>query len=225
VYDILDRGPPEDTDGGVVLVGCWAHLRRYFFEAAICKYAVGVQGLIRLRAIYAADNALAQLPPADRKRARESRVVPLVDAFFECVHGAARATQGRNLATKALGYALHQEQELRRVFLDARIPLDNTRIERALRKVVVGRKNWMFYGSDTHAEAAAAIFSIVATCRLHRLDPWKYLDEVLRVLPYWPKERHLELAPKCWTATRASLDAAELTAPVGVITVPPVAAT
>jgi transposase len=224
VYDILDRGPPEDTDSGVVLVGCWAHARRYFFEAAICKYAVGVEGLTRLRAIYAADNPLAKLPPVDRKRARETLVVPLVDAFFQWVHEAARATQGRNLATKALGYAINQEQELRRVFLDGRIPLDNTRSERALRKVVVGRKNWMFYGSDTHAEAAAAIFSIIATCRLHRLDPWKYLDEVLRVLPYWPKERHLELAPKFWTATRASLDAAELTAPVGVITVPPVAA-
>jgi transposase len=224
VYDILDRGPPEDTDSGVVLVGCWAHARRYFFEAAICKYAVGVEGLTRLRAIYAADNPLAKLPPVDRKRARETLVVPLVDAFFQWVHEAARATQDRNLATKALGYAINQEQELRRVFLDGRIPLDNTRSERALRKVVVGRKNWMFYGSDTHAEAAAAIFSIIATCRLHRLDPWKYLDEVLRVLPYWPKERHLELAPKFWTATRASLDAAELTAPVGVITVPPVAA-
>jgi len=221
VYDILDRGPPEDTDGGVVLVGCWAHLRRYFFEAAICKYAVGVQGLIRLRAIYAADNALAKLPPVDRKQARETRVVPLVDAFFEWVQGAARATQGRNLATKALGYAINQEQELRRVFLDGRIPLDNTRSERALRKIVVGRKNWMFYGSDLHADAAAAIFSIIATCRLHGLDPWKYLDEVLRVLPYWPKERHLELAPKFWAATRARLDAVELMAPVGVVTVPP----
>ena len=112
--------------------------------------------------------------------------------------------------------------QLRRVFLDGRIPLDNTRSERALRKIVVGRKNWMFYGSDLHADAAAAIFSIIATCRLHGLDPWKYLDEVLRVLPYWPKERHLELAPKFWAATRARLDAVELMAPVGVVTVPPV---
>jgi len=80
----------------------------------------------------------------------------------------------------------------------------------------------MFYGSDLHADAAAAIFSIIATCRLHGLDPWKYLDEVLRVLPYWPKERHLELAPKFWAATRARLDAVELMAPVGVVTVPPV---
>jgi transposase len=224
VYDILDRGPPKDADGGVVLVGCWAHLRRYFFEAAICKYAVGVEGLTRLRAIYAADNALARLPPVDRKRAREANVVPLVDAFYEWVHRVARTTPGRNLATKALGYAVNQERELRRVFLDGRIPLDNTRSERALRKVVVGRKNWLFYGSDLHAEAAAAFFSIIATCRLHQLDPWKYLDEVLRVLPYWPKERYLELAPKLWPATRTRLDAAELMAPVGVMTVPPPAA-
>ncbi len=224
VYDILDRGPPKDTEGGVVLVGCWAHLRRYFFEAAICKYAVGVEGLTRIRAVYAADNALAELPPIDRHGARATTVVPLVDAFFDWVHRVARTTPGRNLATKALGYAANQEQELRRVFLDGRIPLDNTRSERALRKIVVGRKNWLFYGSDLHAEAAAAFFSVLASCRLHSLDPWKYLDELLRVLPYWPKERHLELAPKYWAATRAVLDAAELVAPVGVVTVPPVAA-
>ena len=223
VYDILDRGPPKDSDGGVVLVGCWAHLRRYFFEAAICKYAVGAEGLLRIRGIYAADNALASLPPIDRARARHATVVPLVDALFEWVARAARTTPGRTLATKALGYSVNQEQELRRVFLDGRIPLDNTRSERALRKIVVGRKNWLFYGSDLHAEAAAAIFSVIASCRLQRLDPWTYLDEVLRVLPYWPKERHLELAPKYWPATRARLNAAELDAPIGVISVPPAA--
>jgi hypothetical protein len=54
---------------------------------------------------------------------------------------------------------------------DGKLPLDNTRAERALRKIVVGRKSWMFYGSDTHAEAAAAIFSVIASCRLHGLDP------------------------------------------------------
>ena len=220
VYDILERGPPADTDEGIVLVGCFAHCRRYFFDAAICKYAVGLEGLTRMRAIYAADNELARLPPATRKQERLTRVLPLVDDFFAWVHRVARTTPGRNLATKALGYALNQEQELRRVFLDGRLPLDNTRSERALRKVVVGRKNWMFYGSDVHAEAAAALFTIIASCRLHRLDPEQYLDEIMRVLPYWPRERFLELAPKYWRATRATLDPDELERPIGVITVP-----
>lgn len=220
VYDILERGPPSDSELGVVLVGCWAHCRRYFFDAAVCKYEVGVQGLMRIRAIYAADNALANLPPIDRKRERLARVLPLVDDFFAWVASMEAITPGRTLAARALGYAKNQEQELRRVFLDGRLPLDNTRSERALRKVVVGRKNWMFYGSDVHAEAAASIFSLVASCRLHRLDPELYLDEVMRVLPYWPRERYIELAPNRWRATRAALDPKELELPIGPITVP-----
>lgn len=131
------------------------------------------------------------------------------------------ATGGNDLATKALGYAFNQEVELRRVLDDGAIPLDNTRAERALRKIVVGRKNWMFYGSDTHAEAAAAIFSLIGSCRLHRIDPFTYFDEVLRLLPYWPRDRYLELAPVHWAATRARLDPDELAMPIGSFTVPP----
>jgi hypothetical protein len=127
---------------------------------------------------------------------------------------------GSTLATAALGYAANQEVELRRVLADGEIPLDNTRAERALRKIVVGRKNWMFYGSDTHAEAAAAIFSLIASCRLHRIDPFTYFDEVLRVLPYWPRDLYLELAPAHWIATRACLDPKELAAPIASFTVP-----
>lgn len=78
----------------------------------------------------------------------------------------------------------------------------------------------MFYGSDVHAQAAAAIFSLVASCRLHSLDPEEYLDEVMRVLPYWPDSRYLELAPNHWGATRAKLLPAELDAPFGVFTIP-----
>ena len=220
VYDILERGPPDANVDELVLVGCWAHCRRYFFEAAICKYAIGVEGLTRIRAMYHEDNKLKKLPPVQRKAMREQLVSPLIDSFYEWARDAMRLAPARTHAARALGYALNQEQELRRVLLDGRLPMDNTRSERALRKIVVGRKNWMFYGSDTHAEAAAALFTIVASCRLHKIDPEAYLDELVRVLPYWPRERFIELAPKSWAATRATLDADELAAPVGVITVP-----
>ncbi len=221
VYDVLERGPPKDTEEGITLVGCFAHCRRYFFEAAICKYQVGLQGLMRIRAIYAADDAFRSLPPSKRKLMRQEHVRPLMESFFQWAREARATTQGRNLATKALGYALNQEKELLRVLDDPRLPLDNTRSERTLRKVVVGRKNWMFYGSDTHAESAAAIFSLIASCRLHSIDPEQYLDEIMRVLPYWPTERYLELAPKCWNATRAKLNADELAAPLCSFTIPP----
>jgi len=220
VYDILEQGPPGPDGTKLELVGCWAHGRRYFFEAAVCRYPIGLEGLRRIREMYRLDATWAALPPVDRKRRREELLRPLMDDFFAWVADAARITEGRNLATKALGYAKNQEQELRRVLADGRLPLDNTRSERALRKIVVGRKNWMFYGSDTHASAAAAIFSIIASCRLHRIEPWKYLDELLRVLPQWPVDRYIELAPKNWNATRARLDPSELDGPLGIYAIP-----
>jgi len=224
VYNILDRGPPSsggDADAGVTLVGCWAHCRRYYFEAALCRHTVGVQGLMRIRAIFAVDRAGRRLPQSERTAFRREYMAPLFDEFFAWAKAARETTSGNNLATKALGYALNQEVELRRVLDGGAIPLDNTRAERALRKIVVGRKNWMFYGSDTHAEAAAAIFSLIGSCRLHRLDPFVYLDEVLRVLPYWPRDRYLELAPDHWSETRARLDPNDLAMPIACIAVPP----
>ncbi|MBA3844975.1 MAG: IS66 family transposase [Actinobacteria bacterium] len=220
VYEILARGRPPDTDDGVTLVACFAHCRRYFFEAALCRHPAGVQGLMRIRAMYAIDAAGRRAPREERTAFRATHLRPLMDDFFAWAASARDLTPGRNLATKALGYALNQEAELRNVLLDGNIPLDNTRAERALRKIVVGRKNWMFYGTDTHAEAAAAIFSIIATCRLHGIDPFVYLDEVLRVLPYWPQDRYLELAPQHWLATRARLEHDELERPLSHITIP-----
>lgn len=224
VYNILDRGPPQDVDDsatGVTLVGCWAHCRRYVFEAALCRYPVGVQGLMRIRAIFEVDRACRRVPRAERAAYRATHMRPLFDEFFAWARAARETVVGSNLSTKALGYALNQEAELRRVLDDGDLPLDNTRAERALRKIVVGRKNWMFYGSDTHAEAAAAIFSLIASCRLHRLDPFAYLEEILRVLPFWSRERYLELAPAHWTATRARLNPDELDMQLGSFTVPP----
>ena len=221
VYDVLERGPPTDTDEGLKLVGCWAHARRYFFEAALCRYPVGVQGLLRIGALFAMELHAQRVPRGERVAFRRAHLGPVMDDFFSWARDARATTPGRNLATKALGYAMNQEAELRRVLDDADLPLDNTRAERALRKIVVGRKNWLFYGSDTHAEAAAALFSVIASCRLHGLDAFTYLDEVLRLLPSWPADRYLELAPPNWAHTRARLDPAELDRPIASFTIPP----
>jgi hypothetical protein len=88
-------------------------------------------------------------------------------------------------------------------------------------RLAVGRKAWLFFGSDDHAQAAANLFSLIASCILHGLDPEGYLADIFRVLPYWPRDRYLELAPKYWSATRARLFEAELALPLGHITVRP----
>jgi len=120
---------------------------------------------------------------------------PLMVDFFNWARESKHESP-HTLAARAIGYALDQESELMAVLLNVDLPLNNNRAERSLRKIVVGRKHWLFYGSDCHAEGAAAIFSLIATCRMHGVEPQQYFDELMWVLPYWPRDRHLELAPQ-----------------------------
>jgi len=89
------------------------------------------------------------------------------------------------------------------------------------RGLATGRKAWLFCGSDDHAQAAGNLLTLVASARLHGLDPEQYLRDLFRALPQWPRDRYIELAPKYWTATRARLDAAQLEIEIGWITIPP----
>jgi transposase len=228
IYDALFRGTPPRggaADGErrppPTEVGCWSHCRTNFWEAAVCKHELGVEGLRRINAVFAADRALADLAPAQRKVRRDAVVRPLVDAFFAWARAEHARPRERGLVSTALGYALNQEQPLRRFLDDGRLRLENNASERALRSIAVARKSWLFFGSDDHASAAANLFSLVASCKLHGLDPEAYLADVLRVMPYWPRERYLELAPRYWARTRARLADDEMKPALGPITVPP----
>jgi hypothetical protein len=226
IYDALFRGSASpDPDGEASTgppkeVGCWSHARRKFWEAAVCKHRIGVEGLARINAIFMADKPLWKLPPAKRHALRQQHVRPLVDSFFEWAKATSAVTTERGLVATALGYAVRQEAPLRRFLEDGRLRLENNGSERALRPIAVGRKNWLFCGSDDHASAAANLFSLVASCKLHGLDPEAYLADVIRVMPYWHRDRYIELAPKYWARTRARLDPTELARPLGHISVP-----
>jgi transposase len=144
-----------------------------------------------------------------------------VDAFFAWAEVEyARVKDTRGLLRSALGYAVRQQGALRRFLDDGRLRLENNASERALRAIAVGRKAWLFVGSDDHAQAAANLFSLIGSCKLHGLDPEAYLRDLFRVLVHWPKDRYLELTPRYWAATRARLDARELELPLGHLTVP-----
>lgn len=229
IYDALFKGvPPEGADdepgerGPPPLeVGCFSHARRKYWEAAICRHPLGLEGVRLIDAIFAADKKLAGLAPAQRKVRRDEMVRPLVDTFFDWARAEHTHLQGRGLVATALGYSVRHEQALRRFLDDGRLRMDNNPAENALRIVAVGRKAFLFYGSDDHARAAGNVLSLAASCKLHDLDPELYFHEMLHVLPYWPRDRYLELAPKYWRATRARLDPKELERELGPITVPP----
>ena len=228
VYDVLFRDPedrpPDQDDGGVRHeVACWAHGRRGFWEAAAAKSVVAREGLARIGRIFDLDASWRDQPPAEIQRRRHAHLRPHMTSFFDWAEAEyEKVRDQRGSLRSALGYAVRQKDALLRPLDDARLPLDNNRSERALRgTIATGRKAWLFVGSDDHAESVGHLFSLISSCRLHRLDPETYLRDFFRVLAHWPTDRYLELAPRYWPATRARLEERQLADDFGPLTVPP----
>jgi transposase len=227
VYDVLfrepDAAPDPDDPSERKEVGCLAHARRYFWEAAaVAKEPIAREGLFRLGRIFEMDANWKGEPPSKRKIMRQQFLAPELEAFFDFVRVEwEKVKHQRGLLRSALGYAKNHETALKRFLEDGRLKLDNNASERALRKIAVGRKNWLFVGSDDHAQSTANLLSMIASAKLHDLDAEEYLRDVFRVLPLWPTDRYLELAPQNWVTTRARLDAAEVEREIGWLTIPP----
>ena len=236
VYDLLyrppdERPPPVDGDepdlAERVEVGCWSHLRRKFWEVAITtKDPVAREAVFRIKRIFDLDRTWRKLPHAEIKAQRDLHLRPHVDAFFDWARPEFAKLGGRrSMLASALGYATRNEAAFKSFLEDGRLEMTNNRSERELRRVATGRKAWLFVGSEDHGQAAGNLMSLIASARLHAIDPEAYLRDVFRVLPHWPRGRYLELAPKYWRATRARLDAAQLEAELGPLTVPDLTAT
>ena len=228
VYDILFRDhrddPPIDAlpDFSERLeVGCWFHARKGFWEAAITSKEVSArEALFRIRRLFEYEAEWRKHVPEKRKQLRDAKSRPEVQAFFAWADVEFEKVKGqRGYLRSALGYVRNQREALSRYLDDGRLEMDNNRSERALRRIAVGRKAWLFFGSDDHAQSAAHFYSLIASAQLHQLDTEDYLRDVMRVLPHWPKDRYIELAPKYWMATRERLDSDQLDAELGPLTI------
>jgi transposase len=230
VYDILFRDhrvdPPDGAEPDFATrseVACWYHARRGFWEAAIAaNEAVAREALFRIGRLFDNEEKWRALAPAQRKEMRDRFSRPELDAFFAWAEIEFRKVEHqRGLLRSALGYVRNHAAALLRFLEDGRLEMDNNGSERQLRRIAVGRKAWLFVGSNDHAEATGHLFSLIASAKLHGLDIEGYLRDLFRVLPHWPEDRYLELAPKYWAATRTRLDAAELEREIGSLTIPP----
>jgi transposase len=230
VYDLLfqppsQRRPPDDGEPDLAEryeVGCWSHCRRKLWETAVTsKDPVAREGVLRIRRIFDLERTWRDKPPDEIRSLRELHLRPHTEAFFTWVEAEyERVKDQRGMLRSALGYAHRQRGPLTRFFDDGRLALTNNRSERELRRVAVGRKAWLFAGSDDHAQAAGNLMSLIASARLHCLDPEAYLRDLIRVVPHWPRGRYLELAPRYWLATRARLDVTQLERELGPLDVP-----
>jgi transposase len=195
VYDHLYR------NGSVIEVGCWAHARRYFFKALESDPKRAKTALAWIAAFFALERSMVSTPTKKRREIRQARAAPIADAFFAGCHQEADRVLDESPIAQAIGYARNQQVALRRFLDDGRLPLHNNISELNLRREVMGRKNWLFVGSDDGAEVNAAFVSLLASCSLHKIEPLGYMRDLLCLLPRWPQHRVLALAPVNWRET------------------------
>ena len=218
VYDALFRLPEGPNEAG-----CNAHARRYFYKALSSDRDRALVGIGFFNRLFELEREWAKLPPQKRLVMRQERSAPVTEALrrWRDEQLASSAVADGTPIRRALNYLFNHWGALTRFLQDGKIPISNNRSELELRRLVIGRANWLFCGSDDTAPQTCTFVSLVASCEMHKLDPEAYLRDLFRVLPVWPRNRVLELAPKYWTRTRSRLDSAELALPLGPITVPP----
>jgi len=164
--------------------GCWMHTRRGFDEAQLTtSHPLVAETLARIQLLYDIDDRTKELSFDDRRalHARESR--PLVDRLFASWDDALPTLRPTTKLAEAIAYGLNRRAELQRFFDDGRIQLDTGHLERSIRPVAIGRKNFLFFGSLRGGQVAATLYSVVQSARLYHLDATAYLTDVLRRLP------------------------------------------
>jgi transposase len=187
--------------GDVVECGCWAHARRYWFKAMDTGGERARQGLSLVQALFMLEREHATSPPEHKLQRRKKDAVPVVEAFFRfCDEESAKVLDETPIA-KAIGYARNQREALSRFLQDGRLPIHNNWSENALRREALGRKNWLFLGSDEGGEVNATFVTLLASCQLHGIEPLGYLRDLFCLLPRWNVQRVLELAPANWRTT------------------------
>jgi hypothetical protein len=203
VYDHLYR------TGKVIEVGCWSHGRRYHFKALPSDPERAKQAIAYIGALFQIERTLAGAPAREKLAVRQEKSKPIVDQYFAwCQTESTLVLDGSPIA-KAIAYSLNQEAALRRFLEDGRLPLHNNISELQLRREAVSRKNWLFVGSEDGAAVNATFVSLLASCSLHRLEPWAYLRDLFCLLPSWPRKRVLELAPAYFKHTLEQREAQE----------------
>lgn len=197
---------------GATEVACWGHARAYVFKALSSEPEIARELLGNLRLMFLLERQFADKPRKQRERMRKSKVKAIIDRHFElCRKYRDTAVDDTPLAA-AIRYSLNQEQALRRFLEDGRLPATNNISERQLRRQAIGRKNWLFVGSDDGAEVNTTLSTLIASCHLNDVQPEAYLREVMCLLPDWPASRVLDLAPCNWKQTREKPEAQQLIA-------------
>jgi len=187
----------DHPERSVYEAGCWAHVRRKFYDITIAsdKAQIAYEVIEQIRKLYAIEKEIRGKSPTHRVKARQEHSKKLVIELFEAFRTVLDKLHQKGATAKAINYALNNEEVLKRFLDNGKIEIDNNPAERALRSVAVGRKNWLFAGSDSGGETAANVYSLIETAKLNGVNPWKYLKKVLSLIQDYNSQKLHELLP------------------------------
>lgn len=189
-YDALYR------DGTIVEAACWAHARRKFYDLfALDRSPIAEEALTRIAALYAIEREIRGQPPTLRQSVRQARAKPLLGSMRAWLEQTLLQISVKSGLAKAIHYALTHWRALTRYCEDGRIEVDNNTAERSIRPLVLGRRNYLFAGSDGGGDSAAVIYSLIGTARLNGVEPYAYLRAVFERIADHPINRIDELLP------------------------------
>jgi len=199
VYDIFEK------EKLITLLACMAHARRLFIESLDNDRATSEYVLERMQKLYAIEGEIKDLGVEERKRVRQERSVPILEHLGQWMKETyIKAYSGENdivknsSTAKALAYCIQRWEKLSRYCEDGVLLIDNNPVERSIRPVKLGAKNYLFAGSHEAAKRSGLLYSLFSTCKLHGINPEEWLSDVLAKLPTHPINRIKELLPNNW---------------------------
>ena len=193
-YDGIYAG----SNGQVIEVACWAHARRKFFEAKETDGRRAAEMLTLVRELYAVEDAAKALDDAARRELRQAQSVPVLAHIKAWLDAEQKIVLPRSPMGQAIGYALNQWNALCVYASEGFLAIDNNAAERAMKRVAIGRKNWLFAGNDRAGETTAILYTLIASAERHGVDPQRYLTSVFAKLPFTPEEELDQFLPEVW---------------------------
>jgi transposase len=188
----------------VTEVACWAHARRKFYDAQDSDEARSTQMLALVGQLYQIERESKELSAALRLAVRQERSVPVLEKIKNWLDAEQDVVLPRSPMATAITYALNQWQALTTYTTQGFLNIDNNASERALKRVAIGRKNWLFAGNDAAAENHARLWSLIASCELHGVDPQRYLTSVLAKIGQTPAAEMDQFLPDVWKSDDAA---------------------
>jgi hypothetical protein len=202
-YDHLFKSRPDGKPSPTELA-CWAHARRYFVEAEHADALRSCMAVAMIGELYAVETEAKDWNAQDRRALRQEKSVPQLAKIHAWLNEQKDQVLPKSPIGTAINYCLGNWEALIRYAEDGDLAIDNNAAENAIRPIVLGRKNWLFAGSDNGGRTGAILASLVASCKRHGVDPFAYLKDVLTRIAETPLSQLDQFLPDRWKAARTS---------------------